>query len=219
MIWQLFSLPESEWHMRWFEPWYNKYAVITLSAVAGIFGYEWIHWRDWSPSDWGTWAGAIGTVATLVGTIHLATTETRRRTRQEKLAAELHGVILSSRLAHVEARLMASKSLLSRALEREDIRAGLLKECHAQISAIDEFTPEDVLPIGFFAGNTGQIIVRATAGLTALRHLSNMLGALAAAPDIERVETMLGMVTDNQEMLVDAVNSLRASLKRENVLS
>lgn len=70
--------------MRWLEPWYNKYALIMLSAVSGLFGYEWICWSKLSASDWGTWAGAIGTVATLIGTIWLATESGRAKRNEER---------------------------------------------------------------------------------------------------------------------------------------
>lgn len=183
--------------------------AVALIANLILLGYA----LDLSKSDWASWVGAIGTVATLVGTIHLATAETRRRTRQERLAAELHGVVLSSRLAHVEARLIASRNILSQALEREDMRAGLLMEAHAQILAIDDFSPEEVLPVAVLKRTTGAIIVRSTAGLKALRHLSNMLAPLGAGLDGGRVETMIDMVSDNQEMLADAVLSLRDALK------
>jgi hypothetical protein len=60
------------------------------------------NWQPLSASDWGTWAGAIGTVATLIGTIHLARTETRRRERSELLLAQLHaaGMLLRMERAH-----------------------------------------------------------------------------------------------------------------------
>lgn len=198
--------------------------AIALGALIGMLLFAWhvegaTPWAEMKAADWGVWVGAIGTIATFIGTINLATNETRRRTRQENLAAEMHGVVLSSRLAHVEARLTASKKLLSKAMESEDLRAGLLKECHFQIAAIEDFPPEEVLPIAVFGGNTGAIVIRATAGLTALRHLSDMLGALAAAPDINRIKTMFEMVSDNLDMLNDAVQSLRSALQRSEFIS
>lgn len=45
--------------------------------------------RGLSKADWGTWVGSIGTVGTLVGTIWLATTERRNRSRQEYALAQV----------------------------------------------------------------------------------------------------------------------------------
>jgi general stress protein CsbA len=53
-------------------------------------------------SDWGTWVGAIGTVGTLIGTVILATAETRRRHREEMQLARISAAALLPRLIDAE---------------------------------------------------------------------------------------------------------------------
>lgn len=65
------------------------------------------NWQPLNASDWGTWAGAIGTVATLVWTVRLATAESRKRKRDELLLARLHGASMVLRLVHAEALVSA----------------------------------------------------------------------------------------------------------------
>jgi hypothetical protein len=69
------------------EHWYNKYAVLTMSAATCLGGYNWIDWGKLSASDWGTWFGAVGSIGALAGTIWIATTGERRRYREERARA------------------------------------------------------------------------------------------------------------------------------------
>ena len=60
-----------------------------------------IRTHDWQPltaSDWGTWSGAMGTVAALFWTIKLARVETRRREQQERDAAIVAASFMDLRL-------------------------------------------------------------------------------------------------------------------------
>jgi len=56
----------------WMGHWYNKYAVIASVSAIVLAAYEGIPWCRLSPSDWGTWFGAIGTVAAFLGAIGVA---------------------------------------------------------------------------------------------------------------------------------------------------
>jgi uncharacterized protein YbjQ (UPF0145 family) len=85
----------------WLSAWYNMYAVMVLSAVTGLFGYEWIAWSKLSASDWGTWVGSIGTVAAFVGTIWLATTEKREARKQAIDRAVVAAAALGPRLQRI----------------------------------------------------------------------------------------------------------------------
>lgn len=130
----------------WFRPWYNKYAVLALCAAAGLGAYEWIHWGDLSASDWGTWVGAIGTIATLTGTIYLATAETRRRERQERVIAKLHVEANIPRLMHAGQTIGFVCKHLVRAKHLGSF-SGHLKTCKESLSAIYPWKMEELIPL------------------------------------------------------------------------
>lgn len=100
--------------------WYDKYAAITLSAAAGLGAYEAVPWSSLNAADWGTWVGAVGTVAALAGTIWLATSEQRRRVRTEKDLALVTAASFTLRIAAVESALQMVKKRMD-----YDIRCGV----------------------------------------------------------------------------------------------
>lgn len=134
---------------KWLDPWYNKYAVMALAAVIALGAYEWISWACLTASDWGTWVGAIGTAATLAGTIWLATAEQRRQRRQELDRAFVA-------IAAIESQLEKMQETLDRAAEyftdtffegygfEYGIQANLLE--HADIWTDEQILPLIVLP-------------------------------------------------------------------------
>ena len=77
----------------------NPFVLVALVVLGSIFDLVLLgqHY-DLSKSDWGTWVGSIGTVGTLIGTIHLARTETRGRERQELLNARIYGTYVRPRV-------------------------------------------------------------------------------------------------------------------------
>jgi hypothetical protein len=93
--------------------WYNKYAAIALSAATGLGAYEAIPWSSLTASDWGTWAGAIGTVATLVGTIWLATTAERRTRREELGKATVAAARMAVRIPVIQSSFSTVRSFLA----------------------------------------------------------------------------------------------------------
>lgn len=88
----------------------NKHAsnVVTFVLIAGLlifFGYTIRIWPTLLPGDKGTWSGALGTVGTLIGTIWLATSESRRRNREEMTRAQLHAAGILLDIAYVRGEL------------------------------------------------------------------------------------------------------------------
>lgn len=84
-----------------FSAWYNRYAVMTLTAALALGCYESIGWSGLTASDWGVWVGGLGTVATLVGTIVLATANNRTTKRQEMDRAVVAAATLGPRLEKI----------------------------------------------------------------------------------------------------------------------
>lgn len=87
--------------------WYTKWAIMVMAALAYVAGQNLINWSGLTASDWGTWIGAVGTVTTLAGTIHLATTETRRRKREEETKANIVASALAPRVQIASRQLRA----------------------------------------------------------------------------------------------------------------
>jgi hypothetical protein len=197
--------------MRWLEPWYNKYAVIALSAVVGLGGYEWICWSKLSASDWGTWVGSIGTVATLVGTIHLATTETRRRNHQEQLTAELQSVAIDIQLAHAEGRLAGSESVLEHVVNGHVGYRKLFEYATEQIAEIEEISVGEILPLATLTTNVASMVVRTAASLKGLRHISQILSTAPPGEESKHAKTLLDGIALCAEMVDDARSQLKLS--------
>lgn len=83
----------------WLKTWYNKYAVVICGAACSLAAYQGVMWRSLTPSDWGTWIAAIGTVGALIGTIYLADTEARRRRQAELTRAKLAAARIKQKIA------------------------------------------------------------------------------------------------------------------------
>lgn len=93
--------------------WYTKWAIMVMAALVYVAGQNLINWPALTPSDWGTWIGAIGTVTTLAGTIWLATAESRRRRNDEITRAHLMAAALAPRISHLRNELSAMEGSLS----------------------------------------------------------------------------------------------------------
>lgn len=137
----------------WFDPWYNKYAVMVLTAVAGLFAYEMISWSKLTASDWATWFAAIGTIATFTGTIWLATRETANRRRDELQVAQLHAAAITFRLIRarnqidfVNVKLQNVSYLPGLWDEYHDVVLSTLEEIN--LPQIAELIPMTALPGG-----------------------------------------------------------------------
>jgi hypothetical protein len=136
----------------WLRPWYNIYAVMVLSAAAGLGTYEAVPWAKLDSTGWGTvgtWAGSIGTVATLIGTIVLATADRRAARRQAHDRAVLAAAALTSRLKIIADSLqIAVEHFLDDSSRKEPVdyrMYGKVLEGHGTWTD-DEILPLIVLP-------------------------------------------------------------------------
>lgn len=84
-----------------------RLCLLIALGMSSLAAYNVIPWGSLKPSDWGTWVGAIGTVATLAGTIWLATNDRRLRKRAERDMALLAVSGLMWRIQTVEEGLAA----------------------------------------------------------------------------------------------------------------
>lgn len=159
-----------------FIKWINNPLVVGALLIVGVIT-DLILWgleSDLSKSDWGTWVGSIGTVLTLIGTIYLATSDTRRQHARELRLGQLHAVSISARLLHVVARIDGVKTLLEHVANQDPSRRDLLEECNFQVLEIEGWGPEDALPFAAFEGDIARAIVHLGAVLTAIRQLTKI---------------------------------------------
>ena len=134
--------------------------LATGTVVALVGAMIWL-WPQLQPGDKGTWAGAAGTVATLFGTIWLATTETRRRERNEMELAKLAACNVRPKVQRVQELLAAFKERIA------DVRnAGGQPDYSAYIrdlKAAGEWTGEEVAPLTVIDGHLAYRLVLARA--------------------------------------------------------
>lgn len=141
-------------------------AIMTLwvcfAMHQGINALMRVHnWQPLSASDWGTWVGAVGTVATLFGTIRLATSETRRRHRQELALAQLHSLAIRDRLNRANSNLKTAIAILEIALECDGDGEDLayLVAANKELVEIPPLLIEDLVPIAAFNSKVAFLLV------------------------------------------------------------
>lgn len=83
----------------------NRYAALVIAVLTGALAYEYIPWREFSRSDWASWAQAVGTVAAIGATVWIATREDRRRHKEAYDLAVLTAASMRLRTAGALARV------------------------------------------------------------------------------------------------------------------
>lgn len=79
---------------------YPVLAMVGLTALV-VLGLN----CELSKADWGTWVGSVGTVGTLIGTILLATSETRRRNKEAFSKARIKASEMHPAQVHNESNI------------------------------------------------------------------------------------------------------------------
>jgi hypothetical protein len=104
------------------------------------------NWQPMTISDWGTWIGSIGTVGALIGTIWLATAETRRRDREAQDLATLAAAAILLKTARVTGAIKSLINTLGSELPpgRE---ADAYKICFNTLSMAERWTINDLVPL------------------------------------------------------------------------
>ena len=82
--------------------WYDKWAIMAIAAAIGLAGYHGVPWCKMDVTIWAYWVASIGTTGTLVGTIWLATSETRTRNARDLAIARITASALRPRVLEVE---------------------------------------------------------------------------------------------------------------------
>jgi hypothetical protein len=168
----------------------GKYLCIGIMVCFGLVavhqlvaGFVSVHkWPQLSPSDWGTWVGSIGTVATLYGTIRLATAETRRRERSEQLLARLHaaGMLLRLERAHeIVGRLAHSMAFVTTV---KDIGPGLFAHNLKSLEEIELWDVADLVPLVPLPHNVASKLAQAADQIRTVKRLLSEAQRLRPVP-------------------------------------
>lgn len=118
-----------------------------------VGGYYGIPWDKMGVSEWAYWLGAVGTIGAMIGTIWLATTESRRRARAETRRAYLHAASFILRLSRAHALLkQACNQLKVYALTDHPPEA--IISAKQYLTKIDLWDVDDLIPLASLRGDS-----------------------------------------------------------------
>jgi hypothetical protein len=154
-------------------------ASISLLMLIAVLLFIWhvedaTPWEKMSAAEWGVWAGSIGTVATLIGTIILATADKRAARREAHDRAVVAAASLGPRLSSLHQILNNFiENLRDDKFEKTQIQyasmAILLKAKHL-------WTNDDILPLIVLPGH---VCTRLAGGRTLFEQLVSDMEDLA----------------------------------------
>lgn len=160
------------------------------------------NWQPMTISDWGTWLGSIGTVATLIGTIHLATAETRRRVRQELITAKLQCVSIERKLEHAAARLDLIKSLLDDLIAGPENQPIRVQAIRGQMAELEDISFDAILSLAALPTNAAEMVAQTDSNFRRLKLLAELLVDCTPSTQKERAKEMLPWVAMSHEMAI-----------------
>jgi hypothetical protein len=102
---------------------------------------------DLSKSDWGTWVGSIGTVATLAGTVWIANTAERKKEREQLNLALISAAGLVVRLQNVHHALASAENGLPADWDAPDDARTAYAECLRVIDSVGLWEAQDLVPL------------------------------------------------------------------------
>lgn len=149
------------------------------------------------------WTGAIGTVGTLIGTIWLATAQTRRRDRDELLRAKLAGVGQMFRLAHAIRDITEVRNTLQ-TLAICDLGGSHLMNCISKLSAIPLWTADELVPMIPLPGSTA-------ARLAATGDQMNAVIRKVNEAAMHNSDVRMRLVDQSARMLTQCISHLNAA--------
>lgn len=130
-------------------------ASAVVSFFLGYFGAVFISNPPSTPGDNAAWAGAIGTVGTLAGTIWLATAADRRRLREESSRAVIAAHALDLRIKSAWRIVREAIAIL----ENESIQGFQYVKVADSIAKASLWTDEEVLPLLILPRNVAAELV------------------------------------------------------------
>jgi hypothetical protein len=168
-------------------------------------------WQGLTPSDWGTWAGAVGTVATLVGTIWLATDSERKRRRDELELAVITAAEFALRVPSMQLTLTAVRDMLP--LTRNGSYGDVYANCYEQIQSAGVWSTESLKPLVVVSGHAAAHLAFAS---TQIRSISASFveGKNSEMPHVTEVHQMEEFLTRQLDQAIELLDQpLRACVQ------
>jgi len=134
------------------------------------------NWQPMTISDWGTWVGSVGTVATLIGTIWLATATERQRKREQIDLAIIAAASMTTWITNLRSAIWIANQTLPGSLSAPDDARLALIDCISTIDRAGLWTREDLVPLVYLphhaAARLASLSVQITSALAVLRRTS-----------------------------------------------
>jgi hypothetical protein len=171
-----------------------------LASHQLVAGFVAVHkWPELSASDWGTWAGSVGTVATLIWTVRLATAQTRQKAQDDFTLANLHAASMVLRLIHAEAMVSSSCEIFSAALQTPiALTVEHLNDMDFRLSSIEIWDTAELVPLVPLPNNIAMKLAQVADQLQTARKL--LPRTVIHYPDLTH-EERLGFVEHTYAML------------------
>lgn len=152
------------------------------------------------------WVGAIGTIGTLIGTIWLATSETRQRNRERLLVARLHAAGMFWRLIGTHALI----TTLSEQFESSDARGlmRILSIWKQGLGELELWTVSDLVPLAALPNNTAAKLAEVADRVTFVRAMIDRMER--GSPDYVLALQIPVLLADAVHFLQQAIDECRA---------
>jgi hypothetical protein len=100
-------------------------ASISILILIAVLLFAWYAeeatpWTEMKASDWGVWVGGLGTIATLIGTIRIATSADRRQRREQLDSALITAAEVTLWIADLRRSIQSARKQLPLALNALD---------------------------------------------------------------------------------------------------
>lgn len=126
--------------------WATGLILLIATIIVIRWATDFLDWARFGGGDLATWVGAVGAVGAFIGTIRLATNETRRRNTEALTLARLHGAGMTLQVEDAYQRVLQAVAMLDVA-GREGRRKEFLTSCCIVLRGADLWKIADVVPL------------------------------------------------------------------------
>lgn len=141
--------------------------LTTATVIVFRWALTYLDWARFDVGDLGTWIGGIGTVFTLYMTIRLATAETRRRERNERLIGGLNALSLQYRISTLRSFLDSPENNMGKLplVLSDSVAQEKLDRWTQSILNYDRWTLEEIVPVIAISPRSAPHLTNALHGL------------------------------------------------------
>jgi hypothetical protein len=139
--------------------WYDKWAIMVITAAVGLAGYESIPWCKMDITIWAYWVAAVGTTGTLIGTIWLATNETRTKNARELVVARISASALRPRVLEVEnicKNVCKMLNEISKEVTFEEFSLNKIRKVGVSLGTVETWDTSDLMPLAALRGGCAE---------------------------------------------------------------